>query len=110
MEKLEKEVQQQEDKFDDLIEKIARRVVEWRLSVPAIVMLESSKPLSFLASQLLVFFDPIVKSFLTVRDYDRFVEMLEDRSNIERLIQRIEELEDQWSYDNPLDENVKSES
>ncbi len=110
MEKLEKEVQQQEDKFDDLIEKIARRVVEWRLSVPAIVMLESSKPLSFLASQLLVFFDPIVKSFLTVRDYDRFVEMLEDRSNIERLIQRIEELEDQWSYDKPLDENVKSES
>ncbi len=78
------------DDYSDLIEKIARKVVDWRLTAPAIVILESSKPISFVASQVLVFFDPIVKSFFNIRDYERFYTMIEDRENLERLIQAIE--------------------
>ena len=81
------------DDYSDLIEKIAKKVVDWRLTAPAIVVLESSKPISFVASQVLVFFDPIVKSFFNIRDYERFYTMIEDRENIERLIVAIEEEE-----------------
>ncbi len=78
------------DDYSDLIQKIARKVVDWRLTAPAIVILESSKPISFVASQVLVFFDPIVKSFFNIRDYERFYMMIEDRKNLERLILAIE--------------------
>ncbi len=80
----------EKDDYSDLIEKIARKVVDWRLTAPAIVILESSKPISFVASQVLVFFDPIVKSFFNIRDYERFYTMIEDRENLERLILAIE--------------------
>ena len=83
--------------YSVLIEKIARRVVQWRLTVPAIVILESAKPLSFVASQVMVFFEPIVQSLLSFKDYRDFYEMLEDRRNIELLIQAIERAEDERS-------------
>ena len=78
------------DEYDDLIRRFARKVVEWRLTVPAIVFLESTKPLSFVASQVLVFLDPIVRAIFNITDYERFYSMLEDRKNIEKLIQEIE--------------------
>jgi hypothetical protein len=83
----------QESEYQDLIEKVAEKVVSWRLTVPAIVFLESTKPLSFVASQALVFFDPIVRSLFSWKDYERFYTMLEDRANIELLIREIERRE-----------------
>lgn len=65
-----------------------------RLAAPALFLLESSKPLSFLASQGLVFLGPFVDAALDVPSYDAVVRMLEDRDNVERLLQRIEHLED----------------
>ncbi len=85
-----------EKDYTDLIERIATRVVEWRMSVPAIVILESGKPLSFVASQVMVFFEPIVQSLFSFRDYRAFYEMLEDRENVERLIQAIERKEEEY--------------
>jgi hypothetical protein len=76
-----------------LIEKIAEEVVARGLAAPAIFLLESSKPFSFLGSQALVFLSPIVKSFLNLRSYDVLTEMLEDRTNVERLLQEIERRE-----------------
>lgn len=91
----EDEATEKKDDYRDLIEKIAQKVVQWRLSVPAIVMLESSKPLSFVASQVMVFFEPIVSAlFFSPRDYKRFYELLEDRENVEKMIQEIERQED----------------
>ncbi len=66
------------------------------LAAPAIFFLESSKPLSFIGSQALVFLEPFVKSILNVASYDRFVALLEDRRNIEKLIVRIEDLDEQF--------------
>jgi len=63
------------------------------LAVPAVFFLESSKPLSFVGSQALVFFEPFVKAFLNLSSYDRFASLMEDRKNVERLICKLEELE-----------------
>jgi hypothetical protein len=77
--------------YGDLILKIARAVVERELTVPAIMMLESVKPLSFLGNQMLVFFNPIVTLVISSTEYQRFVRMTEDRENIEKLIVAIED-------------------
>ncbi|MEO0100507.1 MAG: hypothetical protein ABIK99_06730 [candidate division WOR-3 bacterium] len=80
---------------EELITKVAKRVVELRLTPIAIVLLESAKPLSFIGSQVLVFFQPIVTSLLPLNSYEEFVKILEDRNNLEKLIQSIEEEENQ---------------
>ena len=78
---------------EDLLDAVAGRVVRMRLAVPAIFFLESTKPLSFLGSQLLIFLQPFVQAFLTIRNYERFSHLMEDRQNVERLIQRVEALD-----------------
>ena len=78
----------------ELLEKVARRVVDLRVSAMAVFLLESTKPLSFLGSQLLVFFNPIIQPIFNFKDYEEVTEMNENRDNIEFLIQRIESLQD----------------
>lgn len=78
---------------DAVLEKVARKVVEKRMAVPAIVFLESVKPLNFIGSQAMVFFEPIVQSLFNFKDYDTFRSALEKRESIEILLLKIEELD-----------------
>src|SRR5437867_10334765 len=78
---------------EEIIDRLAVKVVEWRMSVPAVLFLESVKPLNYIGSQVLVFFAPIANSLFTVKDYDELVALMEERGNIERLLKRIEEKE-----------------
>jgi hypothetical protein len=80
---------------EELLEKLARKVVDLRMSAMAIFILESTKPLSFVGSQVMVFFEPIVQTFFEFRDYESIQQMIENRDNIERLIRRIETLQDE---------------
>jgi len=78
---------------DEILDRIAAKVVEWKMSVPAVLFLESMKPLNYIGSQVLVFFSPIANSLFTVKDYDEFVALMEERGNVERLLNRIEDKE-----------------
>jgi hypothetical protein len=76
-----------------LIEKLAKEIVERRLAVPAIMFLETVKPLSFLGSQALIFIEPIVQSIFSFRSYRELTLMMENRENVELLMQEIEQRE-----------------
>lgn len=80
----------------ELCTKVAEKVVQFRLSPLAIVMIETIKPLSFLGNQLMVFFAPMVGAFTSSPIYDEMTAFFEERSNLEMLILRIEELEAEW--------------
>ncbi|GEM_PF-205342 len=77
--------------FTSLIDKLAKGIVQRQLTVPAIIFLESIKPLSFLGNQLLIFANPVVSLVVSSGEYYRFVRMIEDRENIEKLTLAIEE-------------------
>jgi hypothetical protein len=64
------------------------------MTVPAIFFLESVKPLSFVGSQALHFFEPMVRAFFNVQDYERFALLMERRENLEALLVRIEARDD----------------
>jgi hypothetical protein len=64
------------------------------MTVPAIFFLESMKPLSFVGSQAMHFFEPFVNAFFAVRDYERFAVMMERRENLEALLVKIEDRDD----------------
>jgi hypothetical protein len=73
-----------------LLQRVAARVVEMRLEVPAILMLESVRPLSFVASQAMIFFQPLVQALLHFSDYQRFAALVERRDALETLTALIE--------------------
>ena len=75
-----------------LLERVARQVVGRGLTVPAILFLESMKPLSFLGGQLMAFCSPFVHLMVDAKSYDTFAASIERRENVERLICRIEAL------------------
>ena len=81
----------------EIMDRFARRIVDWRMSAPAILFLESAKPLSFLGNQALVFFQPIVQSIFNFKTYDEFTEILEERENLEYLLLKIEEFEAEYT-------------
>jgi len=74
-----------------LLERVAGRIVELRLEVPAILAIESSRPLSLLASQAMIFFEPIVQALFRMPDYRRFSRLVESREALEMLTTLIEQ-------------------
>ncbi len=78
---------------DALLKKLAQKVVDYRMTVPAILFLESVKPLNFIGSQVLIFFQPFVQVLFTAPEYEKFALAMEKRENVERLICFIEELD-----------------
>ncbi len=74
----------------ELLDKLARKVVDYRMTVPAIMFLETVKPLSYIGSQTMVFFEPMVKAVFNVAEYDEIRILMEDRRNVEELLVRIE--------------------
>jgi len=81
----------EEDK--KLMDKMAGVIVSRRLTAIAIFFLESSRPLSFVGSQFLIFMQPFIQSIFNVQDYDRITKLMEDRNNVELFIQTIEDVE-----------------
>ncbi len=86
---------EESDRFDrerqrEVLAKVADAVARRDLAVPVIFILESGKPLSVVASQGLFFLKPLVRFMLGIRDYDVFAAAIEDRENLEWLIQRLE--------------------
>lgn len=82
------------DADEQLLRRLAVEIVRRRLTTPAILFLESMRPLNFVGSQFLTFLDPLLSVFCAIPDYRRFARLLEDRDGIERLIGHIEGIAD----------------
>jgi len=46
------------------------------------------------ASQFFVFFEPFINSIFSFKNYQRFYKMLEDRENIEKIIEELEKFKE----------------
>ena len=79
-------------KEQNIISTFAKEIVDRGMSVPSIFFLESTKYISFIGSQFLVFLGPLATCFINNNKYYNLAELLEDRTNIEFLIDEIERL------------------
>jgi hypothetical protein len=64
------------------------------MEVPAILTIESATPLSVVAGQAMVFFEPFVAALLRLPDYRRFARLVERRDALAELTRRIEQRAD----------------
>jgi hypothetical protein len=74
----------------ELLDRLAARLVELRLETPAVLALESARPLSLVAGQAMVFLEPIVQALFRLPDYRRFAGLVERRECLGILVDRIE--------------------
>ena len=76
----------------EIISNLAKEIVNRGMAVPAIFFLESTKYISFIGSQFLVFLGPIATCFINNKKYYNFAEILEKKSNIDFLLNEIERI------------------
>ncbi|MER3474676.1 MAG: hypothetical protein C4335_11735 [Armatimonadota bacterium] len=88
-----------DEQRDAILERIARAIVQKGMSAPAVLFLELNKPLSFVASQSLIVLTPFLAPFVGIHNVHRYSRLLEKRENVERLIERIEQLEHERQED-----------
>lgn len=73
-----------------LLQRIADAVMQRRMAAPAVVFLESIGPMSFLGSQALHFFAPIIELAFSAQEVSHVAALLERRDTTVRLIALIE--------------------
>ena len=61
------------------------------LTGPAVLFLESVKPLHFVGSQMLYFFEPMVHAVVSGKNYSRFAQLMEDGDALEQFLSMIEQ-------------------
>jgi hypothetical protein len=75
---------------DRAVERVATLTVRFGLAAPAILILESVKPVSFVGSQAMLVLSPFVNVLASRAEWDALQTLLEDRRGIEVVIARIE--------------------
>jgi hypothetical protein len=88
-----------------LLDRVAGWICDRRMETPAVLFLETARPLSFVGSQAMHFFDPLVRAMFTWPDYERFARLMEDRANLERLIRAIEKSADRRDAERRREKN-----
>ena len=78
----------------ELAARLARLVVQRQLSTPALMFLESSRPLSFIGSQVLAFLAPFATLVFSPSEYEVVVRMLEKRQGLDLLIEALAEVQE----------------
>ena len=79
--------------FDDderqLADRLAGFVVRRRMTTPALMALESSRPLGFISSQVLVFLAPFAPLLFSTDEYERLTRLVEKRRGVDLVIDAI---------------------
>lgn len=77
---------------DNIIDIVARKIIDYGLETPATILLEMGKPLSFFGSQGILMAGVFITPFWGEERINKLSAFFDDRHNIELLIQKIEEL------------------
>ena len=75
---------------EEAVERVCAEIRRRHLTAPAVLFLETFRPLSYVGSQVLHFFRPIVSAVLDGESIRHFAEFLERRGSVDHLVERIE--------------------
>ncbi|MEJ5307611.1 MAG: hypothetical protein WHT27_04875 [candidate division WOR-3 bacterium] len=81
------------ERKEEILKKIAESIVKRGLTAPAIMFLESIKPMNFISAQIMIFLEPIILTFFNISEYREASLIFEERDSVEKLIKYIEEVE-----------------
>ena len=87
-----------DDQRDELVEEVAREIQLRGLTASAVSFLNASRPYRPLGANAMLFFDPVLKGLFGGDDASAS-EILADDTGIELLIARLEEIDEEITWD-----------
>ena len=82
-----------EERAIELIDKISNFIAKKRMAAPAIMTIESLRPLARIGSQLMYFLAPFAEIIFNAKEYQEFAALLENEEYVRLLIKRIDEID-----------------
>ncbi|MCK5052087.1 MAG: hypothetical protein KAS53_10225 [Candidatus Cloacimonetes bacterium] len=82
-----------EERAVELIEKLSNFIAKKRMAAPAIMTIESLRPLARIGSQLMHFLAPFAEIIFNAKEYQEFAVLLENEEYVRLLIKRIDEID-----------------
>ena len=79
------------ERRQQLIEGLADWIKRRGLTLPAMILLETHQPLSFIGSQALLFFQPFLGFLVNDEIIREYAVLFEDRTSVEWLLQHLED-------------------
>ncbi|MFN0198259.1 MAG: hypothetical protein ACKVT0_16045 [Planctomycetaceae bacterium] len=79
----------------ELVDRFASWVVRRRMTGPALLCLEMSRPLNYVGSQSLHFLKPFLSPFCDTKSCENLAKLLDNRASVEFISRRLEQLETQ---------------
>ena len=73
----------------EIVEKISRFIVNRKMAAPAIMTIESLRPLHNIGSQLLYFVAPFAEVIFNAKEYEEFAALLEKDEYVKLLLKRM---------------------
>jgi len=89
------------DRQREWLEKLAQKAVQRGLTCPAMILLESVKPLNYVGAHVVQFFKPLISGLFPPERCDEVVSLLERREALEELIQMIERADKEAKEERP---------
>ncbi len=88
-----------QERANELTDRYAKFIVERKMAAPAIMSIESLKPLNFLGSQALYFVAPFAELLFQAKEYQEFAALIERDEYIEMLLKKIERLDHEMHWE-----------
>jgi len=92
-----------------LLRKLAAKVVERRLSAPAILFLESYRPMNFVGSQVMLVLKPVIDIFFTLPEWDELRKIMERRESIGLFLDMIDDEESRYLLTREAEKKAEKE-
>lgn len=96
------------DREREIVQRICREIVRRRMTTPALMLLEMSRPLNYLGAQALHFFQPFASVLVDPRAWEEFAALVEKRGSVEFVCRTIED--EIAAKDDPDDSSSASEA
>ncbi len=80
----------------ELLNRLAKKIVSRRMTIPAVMFFESIKPLNFVGAQAMIFIQPFVTVLFTIPEYERVRVLLERRETLYKFVEILEQQEDEF--------------
>ena len=77
-----------------VIDRLCADIVRRGLTTPALVTLESFRPMNYVGAQVMHGFAPFVAALASTESYNQVAAFLEKRGSVDYLLHRLEELEE----------------
>ncbi|MFQ5653777.1 MAG: hypothetical protein ACE5GW_03480 [Planctomycetota bacterium] len=78
-----------------LVDRLCGQITRRRLTTPALLFLEMSRPLNYVGAQVMHFLQPFFGAIFSTVEYRRLAAFLEARGSIEYICRRLQELEEE---------------